>query len=315
MVVPSTQGLHFFAGPGSGEIGTEELAVVPDNIIVRADLNLIGTPGQYAEVASIKGLDFFSNSDRFNANEPIRFRVGNNNTDRTIALMNFDGLTVNHNLRVTSDARFERNLSIEGFISLRNNLTMMPNTRLQNNGPVILRADADRTGDDRIEFRNSSDERMVSIQDGNIDLFVIGNNGGGEIRANGILKFKPDTDRSGDDRISFFNNNNTEMVRIQDGIITTDEVRLNVTTFPDYVFAKDYDLMPLEEVAAYIKTNKHLPKMPTEAEVVKNGMNVSQINTILVEKVEELTLYTINQEQKIEVLLKKIKTLEATINK
>ena len=70
----------------------------------------------------------------------------------------------------------------------------------------------------------------------------------------------------------------------------------------------------------YIEENKHLPNMPSESEVVSNGMNVSQINTTLVEKIEELTLYTISQEeklqsqdQKIALLLKKIEALETSI--
>ena len=171
-------------------------------------------------------------------------------------------------------------------------------------GPIVLRADVDNNGgDDRIEFKNSSDEEMVIIQDGNIDLLIRGNHGGGEIRSNGPLKFKPEADNNGtNDVIAFYNGEDQEMVRIQDGVITADQVRLNVTSFPDYVFAKDYDLLPLEEVDMYIQKYKHLPKMPTEAHVVKNGMNVSKINSLLVEKVEELTLYTIKQEKELKEL-------------
>ena len=72
------------------------------------------------------------------------------------------------------------------------------------------------------------------------------------------------------------------------GIVHAKRVRLDIGTFPDYVFADDYDLMPLEGVEAYIEENKHLPNMPSEAEVVANGMDVGQINTILVEKVERI---------------------------
>ncbi|WP_459212800.1 hypothetical protein [Aquimarina rhabdastrellae] len=190
------------------------------------------------------------------------------------------------------------------------------NGQYQSWGPLVLHADVDNSGDDSIEFRNSSNEEMVIIQDGNIDLLIRGNHGGGEIRSNGPLKFKPEADNNGtNDVIAFYNGENQEMVRMQDGVITTDQVRLNVTSFPDYVFAKDYDLMPLKEVATYIKANKHLPHMPTEAQVIAEGMNIGQINTILVEKVEELTLHTINQEEKIEQLMKKIEALEAAMNK
>ncbi len=188
------------------------------------------------------------------------------------------------------------------------------NGQYQSFGEIVLHPDVDDTGDDAIEFRNSSNEEMAKVQDGDLFLRRIGNSGG-TISSNTALTFQPDNDNTGDDRIVFLNQRGNEMTRIQDGVITTDQVRLNVTTFPDYVFAKDYQLMPLKEVAQYIKANKHLPNMPTEAEVVAEGMNVGQINTILVEKVEELTLHTINQEEKIEQLMKKIEALEAAMNK
>jgi hypothetical protein len=67
--------------------------------------------------------------------------------------------------------------------------------------------------------------------------------------------------------------------------------------------------MPLEEVDAYIKKYKHLPNMPSEAEVVKEGMNVGQVNTLLVEKVEELTLYIIQLKKELGQQRKEINSL------
>jgi hypothetical protein len=86
------------------------------------------------------------------------------------------------------------------------------------------------------------------------------------------------------------------------GNITANAVILNIGTFPDYVFENDYRLMPLNEVERYIKTHKHLPGFPSEAEVVQTGANLGQLNTLLIEKVEELTLHTIAQEKQIETL-------------
>lgn len=86
------------------------------------------------------------------------------------------------------------------------------------------------------------------------------------------------------------------------GNIKSDGVILNIGTFPDYVFEKDYPLMPLKQLESYIRSNKHLPGFPSEAEVVKTGANLGQINNLLVEKVEELTLYTIDQEKQIKAL-------------
>jgi len=80
--------------------------------------------------------------------------------------------------------------------------------------------------------------------------------------------------------------------------------------FPDYVFAKEYKLMSLLELESYVNTNKHLPDIPTAAEVNKNGINLAEMNTTLVKKVEELTLYVIDQNKKIEEMQKEIINLK-----
>jgi hypothetical protein len=99
------------------------------------------------------------------------------------------------------------------------------------------------------------------------------------------------------------------------GDLSANRVRLNVGSFPDYVFASGYELMPLEQVEAYIKAHKHLPKVPSAAKVIKEGMNVGQMNVLLMEKVEELTLHTIEQHKQIKLLIKEVKTLKAQIKK
>jgi cytoskeletal protein CcmA (bactofilin family) len=96
------------------------------------------------------------------------------------------------------------------------------------------------------------------------------------------------------------------------GDLSANRVRLNVGTFPDYVFASGYDLMPLEQVEAYIKAHKHLPKVPSAAKVIKEGMNVGQMNILLMEKVEELTLHLIAQNKKMKAMQQKIAALEKT---
>ncbi|WP_459211606.1 hypothetical protein [Aquimarina rhabdastrellae] len=169
-------------------------------------------------------------------------------------------------------------------------------------GHVVFRPDVDKSGDDVITFLNSDNVETARIHDGRLRLNTV-NGVGSEIHSTGGLVLRPDIERNGgDDFVSFRNSNGDEKTRVQDGTITTDRVVLNVGSFPDYVFEEDYNLMPLNEVETYIKENKHLPNVPSEAEVIANGMSVGQINTILVEKVEELTLHTIDQENKIKTL-------------
>ncbi|WP_192350277.1 hypothetical protein [Algoriphagus sp. Y33] len=84
------------------------------------------------------------------------------------------------------------------------------------------------------------------------------------------------------------------------GTIKTKEVNVTATGWPDYVFRPGYQRMPLSELEAFIKKNGHLPDVPTEAEVMENGVNLAEMNVKLLEKVEELTLYVIELEKKID---------------
>jgi len=88
-----------------------------------------------------------------------------------------------------------------------------------------------------------------------------------------------------------------------DGKIHAKELIVKVeTVVPDYVFEESYDLRPLKEVDNYIKTNKHLPEIPSADEMEKEQINLSEINMLLLKKVEELTLYVIQNEKRIKEL-------------
>lgn len=73
-------------------------------------------------------------------------------------------------------------------------------------------------------------------------------------------------------------------------------------TFPDYVFGEDYRLMPLSELSQYIGRERHLPGIPAASEVGREGLNMTQFQVQLLEKVEELTLYTLRQQAEIDAL-------------
>ena len=90
-------------------------------------------------------------------------------------------------------------------------------------------------------------------------------------------------------------------------------VDLNVPG-PDYVFEDDYPLPPLSEVEQHIKQNKHLPGIPTAQEVAENGMSLGEMQTKLLEKIEELTLYVIELKKENEVLENKVARLEEKYN-
>ena len=96
--------------------------------------------------------------------------------------------------------------------------------------------------------------------------------------------------------------NSSHKLFVADGI-TTEEVIVRLQDdWSDYVFDPDYSLMPLDELDAYIKTNKHLPEVPTAKEVSENGIELGETNALLLKKIEELTLYVIELKQEIEIL-------------
>lgn len=77
--------------------------------------------------------------------------------------------------------------------------------------------------------------------------------------------------------------------------------------WPDYVFKKEYNLLPLKEVEKHIKEKGHLPNIPSEKEVQEKGnFSLGEMTKKLLEKVEELTLYTIQQEKRIKALEAKL---------
>ncbi|MFW0736592.1 tail fiber protein [Flavobacterium sp. T12S277] len=91
------------------------------------------------------------------------------------------------------------------------------------------------------------------------------------------------------------------------------KVTVNAGVVPDYVFANDYKLKSLEEVEAYIKQNKHLPEIPSASDVEKNGLMLAEMNLSLLKKIEEMTLYMIEQNKKIEKQNEKIRVLEEKV--
>lgn len=96
----------------------------------------------------------------------------------------------------------------------------------------------------------------------------------------------------------FFNNATARF----NGKIFAKEVEVKTNVWADYVFKKNYTLQSLEEVEKHIKEKGHLPNIPAESEMLEKGINVAEINVKLLEKIEELTLYLIEQNKQIKEL-------------
>jgi hypothetical protein len=92
--------------------------------------------------------------------------------------------------------------------------------------------------------------------------------------------------------------NPTQKLQVKGTVYSTEvKVDLAAGTGPDYVFEPNYDLKPLAEIETYIKENKHLPEVPSAKEMEANGVQLGEMNMLLLKKVEELTLYLIEMKK------------------
>ncbi|MBI9055992.1 MAG: hypothetical protein JEY96_19380 [Bacteroidales bacterium] len=161
----------------------------------------------------------------------------------------------------------------------------------------------------------------IRIQDNSANMYIDGNT----IYVNSTMALGTMTNN----HLSF-GTNNTERIRINAngnvGIGTTETGthklavegtigarEIKVEAFPgwsDFVFNETYDLKDLEEVENFIDENKHLPDIPSEKEVLENGIELGKMDAKLLQKIEELTLYMIEQNKKTEKLINKVEILE-----
>ena len=134
------------------------------------------------------------------------------------------------------------------------------------------------------------------------DVFICTGNSGGNIALGGnnsIVTIGVDPYN--------VNHSNLYKLYVADGI-RTEKIKVDSKgNWPDYVFHKDYKLMPLSELKEFINQFGHLPEVPTESEVKANGIDVAGFQSLLLQKIEELTLYVIELKNENQLLNKKIK--------
>lgn len=87
------------------------------------------------------------------------------------------------------------------------------------------------------------------------------------------------------------------------GNILAKEIKIKTDiTVPDYVFEKDYEMMSLSEIEQFVKKHKHLPEIPSAKIIERDGLDVAEMNLLLLKKIEELTLHLIENEKTIRQL-------------
>lgn len=101
-----------------------------------------------------------------------------------------------------------------------------------------------------------------------------------------------------------------KVAAVQTDTLRANDIKVNMKNVADYVFEEDYDLKSLDEVESFVKENKHLPGVPSASQMEENGMSVSEMSNLLLEKVEELTLHLIRVEKENRALKAEIEQLK-----
>ena len=101
---------------------------------------------------------------------------------------------------------------------------------------------------------------------------------------------------------------------VVEGSIGAREIKVEPSGWSDFVFADDYMLPTLEEVATYIENNNHLPDIPSEKEVLDQGINLGEMNSKLLQKIEELTLYMIEAHKQTNALQQEVNKLKKELD-
>ncbi|MFI5161958.1 MAG: hypothetical protein ACHQHN_11810 [Sphingobacteriales bacterium] len=140
------------------------------------------------------------------------------------------------------------------------------------------------------------------------------NNGGFSISQNGNIRFIIDNSGSGNVGVGTTDTHGYKFAVNGSAVATSMTVKL-YANWPDYVFKKDYRLPRLSDVETYIDANHHLPEMPAGEQIAKDGLNLGEMNKVLVKKVEELTLYLIAQNKQLALQHKINRSLQRQINK
>ena len=144
---------------------------------------------------------------------------------------------------------------------------------------------------------------------GGINVGVYGYASGGT--TNWAAYFSGDAHISSDLRIATTTQASGYALSVNGKVACEEVLVQDMGSWPDYVFSDEYDLMSLEELEKSIQKNNHLPGIPSAGEIEENGLHLGNMQKLVIEKLEELTLYTIEQGKMIDELKKEIELLKA----
>jgi hypothetical protein len=167
---------------------------------------------------------------------------------------------------------------------------------------ILLQSNGTNEISGRVAMRQSNLTGVDMYYDGMVDELVFEGFGGG-VSEGKHMTIDYDTGNVG---IGITENVASGHKLSVNGKIAATEVRIQPqSAWPDYVFADEYELMPLEALKFEIEKNKHLPNIPSADAIHENGIQIGDMQTRMMEKIEELTLYILQLHEEIETLKKK----------
>lgn len=251
-----------------------------ESVFMKRDL-VIGDPangtvnGAGVQFNIKKGLGFNANIvGNVNPADIDAFKLSKNGTDRFN--VNGEGQTVINS--INSDA-----------LIVKNNSNTQNGFTIKNDGSAIINTYDSYTGSAPIlNIKNMN--LSASPNPWNQSIF--------EIQANGKTLI-------GNQR-QFSPGHSDALLQVFGKMVAT-SCYIRITNWSDYVFAKDYKLPSLYDIEKFYLANNHLPEIPTEQEVKENGIEIGEMNSLLLKKIEELTILMVQQQKEIDALKLKIK--------
>jgi hypothetical protein len=287
--------LHVMGEPGADEIAISSGSVfTSETAAIQFYQTLIG--GETASKRTFLMLDGNDLKVGTNSGNTLgKFIVRTNGSDRVF-------VDVNGNMGV--------GMELAGMVD---KFGVYGKSRFIANGGDAFKADGNAEIDGRLSVKNNGEVLKIDgvnptinfLNSGTFRSFITQNNApntGQElyIGSNGILHLDATTQVAIGTVVSAANNNYKLAV---DGKVACEEVKVELSqNWPDYVFNNDYKLMSLAEVQKFIDVNKHLPNIPSAATIEKEGLKVGEMQLLMMEKIEELTLYIIEQNKRITAL-------------
>ena len=170
-------------------------------------------------------------------------------------------------------------------------------------------------------YRNNAREATLSLESqggGNPTQWTFGTGSdNGQLTLTDVthdttpLRINPNTK----DQLLGLGTNKNDTITVQGYLVVSGNCNEQTGACADYVFENDYPLRPLDELKTFITTHKHLPNIPAASDMQKNGVDIAGFSGRLLEKVEELTLYTLAQEDTIESLQTMMQKQQAQIER